>query len=189
MFNGNSVLLRLDNLWSLFGKMSPRRSASDGVDRSEGILSAPLFPRRFAGKAPSGEERENTAVFAGYQNQFIALFTLCKTFIDNLYLKKQTNKEKHSKIIKRVHMCAVFKVAKALYLDLRWTPLWLVSSLFKWPFLSLLRKSSPNLWWEWIVNFACRLKGKTGNQCDIQALPINTAPLAGILFGYLFCKT
>lgn len=125
MFNGNSVLLRLDNLWSLFGKMSSHRSPSDGVERSEVILSAPLFPRRFAGKVPSGEERENTAVFAGYQNQFIALFTLCKTFIDNLYFKKiQTNKEKHSKIIKRVHMCAVFRVAKALYLDLRWTPLW-----------------------------------------------------------------
>ena len=122
MFNGNSVLLRLDNLWSLFGKMSPRRSPSDGVERSEGILSASLFPRRFAGKVPSGEERENTAVFAGYQNQFVALFTLCKTFIDNLHFKK--NKEKHSKIIKRVHMCAVFKVAKALYLDLRRTPLW-----------------------------------------------------------------
>ena len=85
MFNGNSVLLRLDNLWSLFGKMSPLRSPSDGVERSEGILSAPLFPRRFAGKVPSGEEQENTAVFAGYQNQFIALFTLFKTFIDNLY--------------------------------------------------------------------------------------------------------
>ena len=40
-----------------------------------------------------------------------------------------------------------------------------------------------------MVNFACRLKGKAGNQYDIQALPINTAPLAGILFGYLFCKT
>ena len=125
MFNGNSVLLRLDNLWSLFGKMSSHRSPSDGVERSEVILSAPLFPRRFAGKVPSGEERENTAVFAGYQNQFIALFTLCKTFIDNLYFKKiQTNKEEHSKIIKRVHMCALFRVAKALYLDLRWTPLW-----------------------------------------------------------------
>ena len=130
MFNGNSVLLRLDNFWSLFGKMSARRSPSYGVERSEGILSAPLFPRRFAGKVPSSEERENTAVFTGYQNQFIALFTLCKTFIDNLYLKKQTNKEKHSKIIKRVHMCAVFKVAKALYLDLRWTPLW--SGIVNW---------------------------------------------------------
>ena len=97
MFNGNSVLLRLDNLWSLFGKMSPRRSASDGVDRSEGILSAPLFPRRFAGKVPSGEERENTAAFAGYQNQFIALFTLCKTFIDNLYFKKNQTRKNTAK--------------------------------------------------------------------------------------------
>ena len=48
--------------------------------------------------------------------------------MQNIYrqfvLKKQTNKEKHSKIRKRVHMYAVFKVAKALYLDLRWTPLW-----------------------------------------------------------------
>lgn len=99
MFNGNSVLLRLDNLWSLFGKMSPRRSPSDGVERSEGILSASLFPRRFAGKVPSGEERENTAVFAGYQNQFVALFTLCKTFIDNLHFKKKQRKaqQNHNK--------------------------------------------------------------------------------------------
>ena len=75
-------------------KMSPRGSPSDGVERSEGILSAPLFPRRFAGKVRSGEERENTAVFAGYQNQFIALFTLCKTFIDNLYFKKKNKQRK-----------------------------------------------------------------------------------------------
>ena len=43
--------------------------------------------------------------------------------MQNIYrqfvFKKKKNKEKHSKIIKRVHMCAVFKVAKALYLDLR----------------------------------------------------------------------
>lgn len=48
--------------------------------------------------------------------------------MQNIYrqfvFKKKKNKEKHSKIIKRVHMCAVFEVAKALYLDLRWTPLW-----------------------------------------------------------------
>ena len=97
MFNGNTVLLRLDNFWSLFGKMSARRSPSYGVERSEGILSAPLFPRRFAGKVRSGEERENTAVFTGYQNQFIALFTLCKTFIDNLYFKKNQTKKNTAK--------------------------------------------------------------------------------------------
>lgn len=107
MFNGNSVLLRLDNLWSLFGKMSPRRSPFDGVERSEGILSAPLFPRRFAGKVRSGEERENTAVFTGYQNQFIALFTLCKTFIDNLYLKKKKQRKTQQNHKKGSYVCGV----------------------------------------------------------------------------------
>lgn len=127
MFNGNSVPLRLDYHRSRVSEWTPADPLlTDWRDRR--ASSPPHFSRDVSREKSLTARSEKRRLYSQAIKISLFLYSHYANIYRQFVLKKKTKKKKAAKpykAIRRVHMCAVFKVVKALYLGLRWTPLWL----------------------------------------------------------------